>query len=126
MVEEKDERSDDNNQWIDFLESDLDDIEQMLIDNHIDEDAISDILDKLIQFKEGLARRVIGSRGREVLAHLLPNIFTQIFEQKNYRTLLPRILNIIDKIASRTTYLELLLEILKPLSSLLNYVRNPR
>ena len=108
--EEKDERTDDNNQWIDFLESDLDDIEQMLVDNHIDDDAISDILDKLIQFKEGLARRVIGSRGREVLAHLLPNIFTQIFEQKNYRTLLPRILNIIDKIASRTTYLELLLE----------------
>ena len=59
----------------------------MLVDNHIDDDAISDILDKLIQFKEGLARRVIGSRGREVLAHLLPNIFTQIFEQKNYRTL---------------------------------------
>lgn len=49
--EEKDERSDDNNRWIDFLESDLDDIEQMLVDNHIDEDAISDILDKLIQFK---------------------------------------------------------------------------
>ena len=40
----------------------------------------------------------------------MPNIFTQIFEQKNYRTLLPRILNIVDKIASRTTYLELLLE----------------
>lgn len=54
----------------------------MLVDNHIDEDAISDILDKLIQFKDGLARRVIGARGREVLAHLLPNIFTQIFEQK--------------------------------------------
>ena len=99
--EEKDEPNDDNNQWIDFLEGDLDDIEQMLVDNHIDEDAISDILDKLIQFKDGLARRVIGSRGREVLAHLLPNIFTQIFEQKNYRTLLPRILNIVDKIASR-------------------------
>ena len=108
--EEKDERSDDNNQWIDFLEGDLNDIEQMLVDNHIDEDAISDILDKLIQFKDGLTRRVIGARGREVLAHLLPNIFTQIFEQKNYRTLLPRILNIVDKIASRTTYLELLLE----------------
>ena len=40
----------------------------------------------------------------------MPNIFTQIFEQKDYHTLLPRILNIIDKIASRTTYLELLLE----------------
>ena len=69
--EEKDERTDDNNQWIDFLESDLDDIEQMLVDNHIDEDAISDILDKLIQFKEGLARRVIGSRGREVFSSLI-------------------------------------------------------
>ena len=77
--ERKDEPTDDNSQWIDFLESDLDDIEQMLIDNHIDDNIISDILDKLIQFKEGLARRVIGSRGREVLGSLItkylyPNI----------------------------------------------------
>ena len=53
----------------------------MLIDNHIDDDAISDILDKLIQFKRGL-RAVLLALEVEVLAHLLPNIFTQIFEQK--------------------------------------------
>ena len=53
---------------------------------------------------------MIGSRGRDVLSHLMPIVLALIFEQENYRTLLPRILNIIEKISSRTTYLELLLE----------------
>lgn len=69
-----------------------DDIEQMLIDNHIDEDAISDILgDKLIHSKRACAPCVIGSRGREVLAHLF-QISLPKYLSKNYRTLLPRIL----------------------------------
>ncbi|QGM80453.1 bifunctional [glutamate--ammonia ligase]-adenylyl-L-tyrosine phosphorylase/[glutamate--ammonia-ligase] adenylyltransferase [Otariodibacter oris] len=55
-------------------------------------------------------KRPIGVRGREVLRRLLPVIVDQVFQQNNYLTLLPRILNIIDKINTRTTYLELLLE----------------
>ena len=54
----------------------------MLVDNQIHDDAISDILDKLVQFKEGLARRVIGSRGREVFSALTTKYLHQIFEQK--------------------------------------------
>ncbi|MGX2967848.1 bifunctional [glutamate--ammonia ligase]-adenylyl-L-tyrosine phosphorylase/[glutamate--ammonia-ligase] adenylyltransferase [Ursidibacter sp. B-7004-1] len=55
-------------------------------------------------------KRSIGVRGREVLRKLMPKVVDQLFNQPNYLVLLPRILNILDKINTRTTYLELLLE----------------
>ncbi|MGX2973892.1 bifunctional [glutamate--ammonia ligase]-adenylyl-L-tyrosine phosphorylase/[glutamate--ammonia-ligase] adenylyltransferase [Ursidibacter arcticus] len=55
-------------------------------------------------------KRSIGVRGREVLRKLMPKVADQLFNQANYLVLLPRILNILDKINTRTTYLELLLE----------------
>lgn len=55
-------------------------------------------------------KRPIGVRGREVLRKLMPKIADTVFRQTAYLNLLPRILNIIDKITTRTTYLELLLE----------------
>ncbi|MGX2969944.1 bifunctional [glutamate--ammonia ligase]-adenylyl-L-tyrosine phosphorylase/[glutamate--ammonia-ligase] adenylyltransferase [Ursidibacter sp. B-7004-1] len=55
-------------------------------------------------------KRSIGVRGREVLRKLMPKVADQLFNQPNYLVLLPRILNILDKINTRTTYLELLLE----------------
>ena len=55
-------------------------------------------------------KRSIGVRGREVLRKLMPKVADQLFNQTNYLVLLPRILNILDKINTRTTYLELLLE----------------
>lgn len=97
-----------------FLESDLDDIEQMLIDNHVDDGAISGILDKLIHPKRGL-RAVLYFSWSRSLAHLLPNIFTQIFEQKNYRILLPRVLTLSIKLRRRIW--NCFLENPKPLSS---------
>lgn len=60
-------------------------------------------------FQEWL-KRPIGVRGRDVLRKLLPLIADQIFRQPDYLLLLPRVLNIVDKITTRTTYLELLLE----------------
>lgn len=108
--EEKAENSSENERWLDFLDGSSDDIEQMLIESRVDHAVISPILEKLSQFKTGLTRRAIGVRGREVLGRLMPMVLNLLFAQKNYRTLLPRILNILDKIASRTTYLELLLE----------------
>lgn len=55
-------------------------------------------------------KRPIGLRGRGVLHKLMPLVADQIFSRSDYLTLLPRILKIIDKITTRTTYLELLLE----------------
>ncbi|OOF43650.1 bifunctional glutamine synthetase adenylyltransferase/deadenyltransferase [Rodentibacter rarus] len=108
--EETEENREKENQWLDFLEADFDDIAQMLQESDIQPEDINEILNKLGQFKENLHRRVIGNRGREVLAQLMPTVFSLIFKQENYRTLLPRILHLIEKISSRTTYLELLLE----------------
>ncbi|BFU61290.1 MULTISPECIES: bifunctional [glutamate--ammonia ligase]-adenylyl-L-tyrosine phosphorylase/[glutamate--ammonia-ligase] adenylyltransferase [Rodentibacter] len=106
----KEESAEKENQWLDFLEADFDEIEQMLQETKVQADHIDEILNKLKQFKENLNRRIIGHRGREVLGRLMPSVFSLIFKQENHRTLLPRILHLIEKISSRTTYLELLLE----------------
>ncbi|MEG9498336.1 bifunctional [glutamate--ammonia ligase]-adenylyl-L-tyrosine phosphorylase/[glutamate--ammonia-ligase] adenylyltransferase [Mannheimia indoligenes] len=55
-------------------------------------------------------KRPIGVRGREVLRNLMPKIADSIFEREDYLLLLPRLLNIVDKITTRTTYLELMVE----------------
>ncbi|QIM63101.1 bifunctional glutamine synthetase adenylyltransferase/deadenyltransferase [Pasteurellaceae bacterium Orientalotternb1] len=65
-------------------------------------------------------KRSIGVRGREVLRKLLPQIADQVFRQPNYLSLLPRVLNVVDKITTRTTYLELLFEKEQILPQLLN------
>ncbi|OOF59784.1 bifunctional [glutamate--ammonia ligase]-adenylyl-L-tyrosine phosphorylase/[glutamate--ammonia-ligase] adenylyltransferase [Rodentibacter myodis] len=108
--EEKDEKLEKDNQWLDFLEADFDDIERMLQETKVQSEHIDDLLNQLEQFKESLNRRIIGNRGREVFGQLLPIVLTLIFKQENYRTLLPRILHLMEKISGRTTYLELLLE----------------
>ena len=107
---EESENPNAENQWQDFLEANFDEIEQMLAESGVQPDHLHEILEQLAQFKESLNRRVIGARGREVLGHLMPTLFSLIFKQAHYRALLPRILHIIEKISSRTTYLELLQE----------------
>ncbi|MCQ9121433.1 bifunctional glutamine synthetase adenylyltransferase/deadenyltransferase [Rodentibacter pneumotropicus] len=110
LIGEENNECREENQWLDFLEADFDEIEQMLQESGIQSDDVDGILNKLGQFKESLNRRAIGQRGREVLAQLMPTVFSLIFNQESYRTLLARILHLIEKISSRTTYLELLLE----------------
>lgn len=55
-------------------------------------------------------KRPIGGRGRSVLRNLMPKIADSIFQREDYLVLLPRLINIVDKITTRTTYLELMLE----------------
>ncbi|QLB18719.1 bifunctional [glutamate--ammonia ligase]-adenylyl-L-tyrosine phosphorylase/[glutamate--ammonia-ligase] adenylyltransferase [Mannheimia granulomatis] len=55
-------------------------------------------------------KRPIGGRGRNVLRNLMPKIADSIFQREDYLVLLPRIINIVDKITTRTTYIELMLE----------------
>lgn len=103
--------TDQDNEWADFLENDFnhDDLVAVLNENGINDD--SDEIDHILtQFRASLAHRSIGTRGREVLGQLMPNLLTQFFAHQEYRILLPRMLNIIEKIVSRTTYLELLHE----------------
>ena len=117
--EEKEDKMPSN--WDDFLDEDLneEEIEQILLKNGISAQFHHDIIEKLLQFRHDLSHRAIGSRGRLVLTQLMPLLLTQIFQRSAHQTLLPRMLNIVDKIVTRTTYLELLLENPQALTQLL-------
>ncbi|MDP8034324.1 bifunctional [glutamate--ammonia ligase]-adenylyl-L-tyrosine phosphorylase/[glutamate--ammonia-ligase] adenylyltransferase [Pasteurella atlantica] len=73
-------------------------------------DDIPEILQYLNNTLQEWRKKPIGVRGRNVLNKLMPRVMDDIFQQSEYLILLPRLLNIIDKITLRTTYLELLLE----------------
>ncbi|MFQ1046663.1 bifunctional [glutamate--ammonia ligase]-adenylyl-L-tyrosine phosphorylase/[glutamate--ammonia-ligase] adenylyltransferase [Avibacterium paragallinarum] len=110
--EENESEPQETNQWNDFLEEDLseDDVRQMLLQNGINPEENAPLLQRLNQFKMELPRRPIGVRGRGVLAQLMPILLNQVFRHQAYQTLLPRMLDIVEKILTRTTYLELLVE----------------
>ncbi|ABR74848.1 bifunctional glutamine synthetase adenylyltransferase/deadenyltransferase [Actinobacillus succinogenes] len=108
--ENETESGEENSSWVDFLEIDNDEIMSILAENHLAESDMNEVCEKLIRFKDSLAHRPIGTRGREVLTQWLPYLLTRIFAHPSYLILLPRILNIVEKIVTRTTYLELLQE----------------
>ncbi|MEF1288628.1 bifunctional [glutamate--ammonia ligase]-adenylyl-L-tyrosine phosphorylase/[glutamate--ammonia-ligase] adenylyltransferase [Vibrio sp. M260118] len=62
----------------------------------------------IIEFKRDLAKKTLGPRGREVLNKLMPKIFAAIYSHKDAKFGLPRVLHLLHKIVTRTTYLELL------------------
>lgn len=62
----------------------------------------------IINFKQDLAKKTLGPRGREVLNRLMPKIFQAIFAHPDAEFGLPRVLHLLHRIVTRTTYLELL------------------
>lgn len=68
----------------------------------------SEMASTIIQFKADLAKKTLGPRGREVLNRLMPKIFQAIYHHKDAQFGLPRVLHLLHKIVTRTTYLELL------------------
>lgn len=64
----------------------------------------------LSDFKQEVARRTIGPRGREVLAVLMPKLLKEVMECQDNDQLLPAILKLLGQIVTRTAYLELLNE----------------
>lgn len=101
-----------NEEWLDLLETDFaaEDLAHLLTNSKVQEQEQNEIIAELMKFRQELTKRPIGIRGRTVLGQLMPSLLEQIFHHQEHRTLLPRILDIIGKILSRTTYLELLLE----------------
>ncbi|KGQ69870.1 glutamine-synthetase adenylyltransferase [Chelonobacter oris] len=65
---------------------------------------------ELSRFYNDIQRRQIGQRGRDVLYKLMPCVLDKLLAHPQVESVLPKILNIIGKIVTRTTYLELLLE----------------
>ncbi|SIO94186.1 bifunctional [glutamate--ammonia ligase]-adenylyl-L-tyrosine phosphorylase/[glutamate--ammonia-ligase] adenylyltransferase [Vibrio spartinae] len=70
--------------------------------------AESNVADVLLQFKTELAKKTLGPRGREVMNHLMPKVFQAIFRHPDAQFGFPRVLYLLQRIATRTTYLELL------------------
>ncbi|UOE80738.1 bifunctional [glutamate--ammonia ligase]-adenylyl-L-tyrosine phosphorylase/[glutamate--ammonia-ligase] adenylyltransferase [Vibrio splendidus] len=62
----------------------------------------------IIQFKADLAKKTLGPRGREVLNRLMPKVFQALYSAKDAEFGLSRVLHLLHKIVTRTTYLELL------------------
>lgn len=62
----------------------------------------------IAEFNQDLAKKTLGPRGREVLNQLMPKLFSAVFDQPDARFGLARVLHLLNKIVTRTTYLELL------------------
>ncbi|REL27952.1 bifunctional [glutamate--ammonia ligase]-adenylyl-L-tyrosine phosphorylase/[glutamate--ammonia-ligase] adenylyltransferase [Thalassotalea euphylliae] len=64
----------------------------------------------LYNFKQELEKHPIGQRGRQVLDRLMPRVLSHIHTSSGGEYVLARVLQVVQKIASRTVYLELLFE----------------
>ena len=62
----------------------------------------------IIEFKGELKKKTLGPRGREAITHLMPKLFSIVISREDASDTLPRINKLIQTIATRTTYLELL------------------
>lgn len=72
-----------------------------------DIDAIRHLLQT---FRQDIAKRTIGPRGRDVLDVLMPKLLAKICQQPQALTILQRVTPLLLSIVSRTTYLELMQE----------------
>ena len=64
----------------------------------------------LEEFDSKLVKRHVGVRGRDILDKLMPALLHTLSQQHSSSKLLQRVLNIVEMIVTRTTYLELLFE----------------
>lgn len=116
LIGEEESEDDQENEtlsvWKDLMQHQISlaDLENALKDYAVQTEDYGEIHHILDAMFEDWVKRPIGVRGRDVLRKLMPKVLDGIFRQPDYLVLLPRILNIIDKITTRTTYLELLYE----------------
>ncbi|SUT86565.1 bifunctional glutamine-synthetase adenylyltransferase/deadenyltransferase [Actinobacillus ureae] len=113
--EEDDEESPLNEKlavWQDILHYQIseEDLAAVLVDYPVSQSDYNDIFRQLSSTFQDWVKRPIGVRGRNVLHKLMPKILDMVCNREDYLVVLPRLLNIVDKITLRTTYLELLQE----------------
>lgn len=68
------------------------------------------LFEQIQNVKNDLAKRQMGPRGREMLSRLMPKLLLEIVELANADVLLGRLGTLLSKIATRTAYIELLVE----------------
>ncbi|WP_333005190.1 bifunctional [glutamate--ammonia ligase]-adenylyl-L-tyrosine phosphorylase/[glutamate--ammonia-ligase] adenylyltransferase [Vibrio coralliilyticus] len=84
------------------------DVIEAVLEQDICTTEAAEMASTIIQFKKDLAKKTLGPRGREVLNRLMPKIFAAIYSHQDAKFGLPRVLHLLHKIVTRTTYLELL------------------
>ncbi|MGN2672209.1 bifunctional [glutamate--ammonia ligase]-adenylyl-L-tyrosine phosphorylase/[glutamate--ammonia-ligase] adenylyltransferase [Aliivibrio fischeri] len=66
------------------------------------------LTNQIIDFKGELKKKTLGPRGRDAITHLMPKLFNIVIKRGDAADTLPRLTKLIQAIATRTTYLELL------------------
>ncbi|ANS86385.1 [Glutamate--ammonia-ligase] adenylyltransferase [Vibrio scophthalmi] len=84
------------------------DVLEQILSHDLQLEESAELTQTIIQFKSDLAKKTLGPRGREVLNRLMPKIFQAIFAHQDAKFGLSRVLHLLHKIVTRTTYLELL------------------
>ncbi|NOH64168.1 bifunctional [glutamate--ammonia ligase]-adenylyl-L-tyrosine phosphorylase/[glutamate--ammonia-ligase] adenylyltransferase [Vibrio sp. RE88] len=84
------------------------DVIEAVLEQDIGTTEAAEMASTIIQFKKDLAKKTLGPRGREVLNRLMPKMFAAIYSHQDAKFGLPRVLHLLHKIVTRTTYLELL------------------
>ncbi|WP_105902219.1 bifunctional [glutamate--ammonia ligase]-adenylyl-L-tyrosine phosphorylase/[glutamate--ammonia-ligase] adenylyltransferase [Vibrio gangliei] len=85
-------------------------IDQNVITQEINAELATSFAVVIVQFKQDLAKKTLGPRGREVLVRLMPKVFDAVFSHPDAEFGLARVLHLLNNIVTRTTYLELLEE----------------
>lgn len=94
-----------------FIESGgSDDHDQQSLLHWLDDEQRAGLVQHLSRFKADVQKGLIGGRGKEVLDRLIPQLLNGFAQLKETPPTLVRVLNVINKIATRTVYLELLVE----------------
>ncbi len=96
------------------------DILQQILRNDIQAEQPELMAEEIVSFKYDQAKKTLGPRGRDVMSRLMPKVLCAVFSHQDAQFGLPRVLNLLRAIATRTTYLELLDEHPKALAQLVH------
>ncbi len=75
-----------------------------------EQERINPRVEALYHFMHALERRQIGQRGRQTLERLMPCLLQQLLTHEQVDLVLPRVMQLLERIVQRTAYLELLAE----------------
>ncbi|MFY8274292.1 bifunctional [glutamate--ammonia ligase]-adenylyl-L-tyrosine phosphorylase/[glutamate--ammonia-ligase] adenylyltransferase [Pseudoalteromonas sp. SSDWG2] len=103
---------------------------------HGDTELLSDVMSEapqrqswqspLSHFKERVSKKPIGKRGRDILDKLMPQVLAQLHKVHASGEVFALVANVLDRIMSRTAYLELLHENLGALQQLVRLCAHSR
>ncbi|MFD1009358.1 bifunctional [glutamate--ammonia ligase]-adenylyl-L-tyrosine phosphorylase/[glutamate--ammonia-ligase] adenylyltransferase [Oceanisphaera ostreae] len=98
--------------WFDVWQTDLDESEliPLLQEQGIHQEKATRLAQALYRFKDECPRRAMGPQGREALDKLMPVLLERINQSDTPGMLFLRLQNLLLKIATRTAYLQLLVE----------------